>query len=389
MLPPIRLHSAPGFPTIKEARLVVPIDNRAKTPPKKQINAVHFLNALADVTSHNDRGAIQRGLLETLREYHCANEYWLYQVLTVDPELTLGLLADTRDNSVTVSDGETQAPLLDTVTQGVINAVLSGVVVDVHTPSDDDFVIYPAYDTNSGDVFAVLIERACDRSEEAQRLVHGLLRIYSNYLRLLEQNRRDKLTGLLNRETLEEEITRIIMLNHERIPPESLHQPEVENDAREPEPGTQHWLAVLDIDHFKQVNDTFGHIYGDEILILVSRLILQCVRSYDRVFRFGGEEFVILIRGSDLEDARATFERMRTTVGHHGYAKVDQVTVSIGVAEIGFQTSHAEVIAQADEALYYAKNHGRDQTRFYDELVAAGEIPPPAEPVQVGGVSFF
>ena len=77
---------------------------------------------------------------------------------------------------------------------------------------------------------------------------------------------------------------------------------------------TGYWLGVVDIDHFKRVNDGFGHLIGDEVLVLVARIMRQSFRHYDRLYRFGGEEFVVLLRGGDEEDAKAAFERFRTNV---------------------------------------------------------------------------
>ena len=74
----------------------------------------------------------------------------------------------------------------------------------------------------------------------------------------------------------------------------------------------QNWLAVVDIDHFKLVNDRFGHLYGDEVLILVANILRSSFRNQDRIFRFGGEEFVVLLRAATLENARQGFDRFRT-----------------------------------------------------------------------------
>jgi diguanylate cyclase (GGDEF)-like protein len=356
----------------------------------KPIDSVHFVNALAELTSHNDREIIERSLLETLSEFHGAEEYWLYQVLTIQPELSLGLLAYANDGKIVVSERVVKQQLPEKISQNVLEAVQKAKLTIAQTPesSQDIFTIYPALDQNK-EVFAILIERGKEILPESQRLAHGFLRVYANYLRLLESNRRDTLTGLLNRETLEQEITRIIILNNECIPPGCPKEPEVDNESRQQKGELRNWLGVLDIDHFKRINDTFGHVYGDEILILIARIMEQSVRGYDLIFRYGGEEFVILLKAFDHEDAQSAFERIRTAVGHHDYAKVEQVTVSMGVIEIGHQSGPAEVIERADEALYYAKSHGRDQVQFYEDLVASGDIKPAVQEVESGGVSFF
>lgn len=357
----------------------------------KEINSVHFIHSLAEITSHDNRELLEKSLIETLQEYHDAKAFWLYQVMTTEPELSLGFLTySTSRDSVSTREALEQ-DLPEYIFNGVIRAVANGEVEVVRNPSDpgDIFIIYPAfYDRH--DVFAVLIENVDAENIEDQRLAHAFLRIYSNYLRLLEISRRDKLTGLLNRETLEHEISSILILNAENVPAGFEIEPEVVENARQHKDSLRYWLGVLDVDHFKQINDTYGHLYGDEILILIARLIEKSVRCYDLVFRFGGEEFVILLKAFDENDARQTFERIRTTVGHHDYAKVEQVTISIGVTEVTSQIMGAsDVIREADSALYYAKQHGRDQVQFYQRLIAQGLIEEPQQEVESGGIKYF
>lgn len=356
----------------------------------KDLNSVHFIDTLAEITSHHDREAIEKSLLKTLGEYHSSEEYWLYQVMTIEPEISLGLLAYSSKSSISTSEHAKKEKLPGYLDESVRNVILDRKPESVQHPDSagELFMLYPAQNHN-GDVFSILIERTRTVDTEGQRLVHGFMRIYSNYLELIEQTRRDKLTNLLNRETLESEITRTIILNNESIPPSRVRDPEVENNSRQQKGDLNFWLGVLDIDHFKHINDTFGHLYGDEILILVARLMEMSVRGYDLVFRYGGEEFVILLRASDTEDAKRAFERIRTTIGHHSYAKVEEVTVSIGVTCVTSQTGPAEVISEADQSLYYAKEHGRDQVRFYSELLEQGLIEKEEPEVEAGGISFF
>jgi diguanylate cyclase (GGDEF)-like protein len=135
----------------------------------------------------------------------------------------------------------------------------------------------------------------------------------------------------------------------------------------------QNWLAVVDIDHFKQVNDRFGHLYGDEVLILIANILRTSFRSHDRIFRFGGEEFVVLLRNTTLSKAHKVFNRFRETVQEHHFPQVGSVTVSLGFVGTS-RGSPVEILGQADQALYYAKEHGRNQVRFYEDLIASGEL---------------
>lgn len=124
-------------------------------------------------------------------------------------------------------------------------------------------------------------------------------------------------------------------------------------------------LLMLDIDHFKVLNDNHGHLVGDEVLIEVAHILAQDSRSVDFVARYGGEEFVIVLTETNTEAALDTAERIRVKVENAGYGMVEKrisVTVSIGVAECreGDVTGEA-VIARADLALYRAKNAGRNR----------------------------
>jgi diguanylate cyclase (GGDEF)-like protein len=132
------------------------------------------------------------------------------------------------------------------------------------------------------------------------------------------------------------------------------------------------WLAVIDVDHFKLVNDKFGHLYGDEVLILIANLLQSSFRSQDRVFRFGGEEFVVLLRSTTLANAYKIIERFRTNVEGHDFPQVGRVTVSVGFVSISALEAPVIILGRADQALYYAKSHGRNMACHYDELVSGG-----------------
>ncbi len=125
-------------------------------------------------------------------------------------------------------------------------------------------------------------------------------------------------------------------------------------------------LAVVDIDHFKSINDTYGHDGGDSVLRSVGSELMRTVRASDQVFRLGGEEFVILLPGTDLAGAQSFFERLRhdvaNTVTRVGVSRV-QVTASFGVATLSPIESGGELLKRADEALYVAKRSGRNQVQ--------------------------
>lgn len=159
----------------------------------------------------------------------------------------------------------------------------------------------------------------------------------------------DSLTGLVNR----------------RVFLENLKQEAARLERTENHQAT---LLMLDIDHFKRINDTYGHATGDKILQLFAQIILKNSRSIDMPGRLGGEEFAIILPGSSLEDAIAMAERLREQVAsavfHHEKGDV-HFTVSIGVAQLLRGDINGEAsLNRADLALYAAKNTGRNQTRW-------------------------
>ncbi len=189
-------------------------------------------------------------------------------------------------------------------------------------------------------------------------IITGVFLVYQNYQNLLDYSERDALTGLLNRKTFDEQFTR--QYGTAAAPAGEL-QPRC------------HWLAVVDIDHFKLVNDRFGHLYGDEVLILVANQLRSLFRSEDRIFRFGGEEFVVLLRSATLEQARAALERLRAAIEAHTFPQIGHITVSLGFCATQGGAS-VEILGRADQALYYAKEHGRNQVCFYEDLIASGAL---------------
>lgn len=213
------------------------------------------------------------------------------------------------------------------------------------------------------------ITSATPFSTNALQLIQGILSIYQNYQSLLDYSERDSLTGLLNRKTFDENFTR--MVSSSGNPP--LPLPAQDPDRRLHAEHHEQWLGVIDIDYFKRVNDRFGHLYGDEVLLLIANQLRSSFRAQDRIFRFGGEEFVVLLRSATLADACNIFSRFRMNVEKYPFPQVGQVTVSIGFAKISQQTP-VVILGHADQALYYAKTHGRNQVCHYDELVASGEL---------------
>jgi len=123
-------------------------------------------------------------------------------------------------------------------------------------------------------------------------------------------------------------------------------------------------LLMLDVDYFKQVNDGHGHLVGDAVLKQLTDCIIECIRRSDNVFRYGGEEFNVVLNNTSREGAHLLAERIRQAVAHHGFICNElklHITVSIGVAMLETHDGIPELIEKSDQALYRAKNAGRNR----------------------------
>lgn len=202
--------------------------------------------------------------------------------------------------------------------------------------------------------------------------VETLARIFGNQIRLLDYSELDSLTRLLNRKTFDETFDRLLTSSAHSLCENT--SPERRSCAEEESPA---WLGVIDIDHFKRVNDSFGHLFGDEVLLRMGELMRKTFRDGDRLFRFGGEEFVVILNAPDEDLAAAGFERFRWSVESHEFPQVGQVTCSIGFTAVEKMDVPTDVLGRADEALYYAKEHGRNRVCCYEWLLAGGVIAKP------------
>jgi diguanylate cyclase len=123
-------------------------------------------------------------------------------------------------------------------------------------------------------------------------------------------------------------------------------------------------VAFLDLDHFKRINDTYGHLAGDRTLQLFAKRALEAVRVTDRLGRYGGEEFLVILVGTPLRDANKTLERIRECIACSDWSVIDptlRVTITIGATEFMAGETVEELISRADLALYLGKEAGRDR----------------------------
>lgn len=161
---------------------------------------------------------------------------------------------------------------------------------------------------------------------------------------------RDPLTGVNNRAAMEEAMPREVGL------------------------ALRHKMAlsmlIIDLDHFKKINDGYGHAAGDCVLRSAAKLMQQALRTSDEMFRFGGEEFVIMLPATDIDGAMIVAERIRSAIASHPCVCGDDeitVTASIGVAKLDETDNQHSLFDKADTAVYRAKALGRNQVIRYEE----------------------
>ncbi len=321
-----------------------------------QLDNRQLLQSVTKLIEKRDLRALEWSLIATLREIISATSIRLCQ-LHEDPDVPgrkLVIYARPDDTSGNASLYEPVALESD---PALIACLRTEERVSVNGAAGTR-VIHPIK-SKSGIVGFVTIE--CEQEDpKDQEIVSILLGFYKNYSSLLQDSQRDELTGLLNRKTFDEKVLQLITLKRAS---------DAANDSR-----NGCCLAVLDIDHFKRVNDQFGHLYGDEILLLFAQAMVNAFRGADLLFRIGGEEFVVILKDVDLTRALSVLERFRQTIENQTFPQVGKITTSIGASMIAANDLPSSIIDRADQALYYAKNHGRNQVHAHENLVAAGKI---------------
>jgi diguanylate cyclase len=195
------------------------------------------------------------------------------------------------------------------------------------------------------------LERARARSDELQRMLQDARR----------QAVRDVLTGLYNRRYLEEKLR-------------SLHREFLQKNV-------PFSVILLDIDHFKKINDTYGHTVGDGVLEFIGAVLKRMVKGSDVPARYGGEEFAILLPLTTREGACVLAENIRKEICSKNLKiknrqeRIGVVTISLGVAQVSRKDTAETLVERADRALYLAKVSGRNQVKSEKDLEAEGPIP--------------
>jgi len=320
-----------------------------------------LIASVADTTSHRDRDSLNRAVTALVLEFLHAESATIY-LLNDEP----GPLHLTACASVTAADrGQARSPTeLPTPLplrehpdwQICVQRRESRRYIDANGSTAMAWPI-----ESEREVIGVLDVKGISGLQTRDTdLVAAVLRILKNHVAALDYGERDTLTGMLNRKTFEASFQKLRV----RLLANETAQPDAEPS----------WLGLADIDKFKSINDSRGHLFGDEVLLLVAQQMTKCFRGADQLFRFGGEEFVIVLDHASDAGARIAFDRFRAAVEAFEFPQIGHVTLSLGYSRIVPSDAPTTCVERADAALYYAKNHGRNNIRNFEELVAAGEL---------------
>jgi diguanylate cyclase (GGDEF)-like protein len=320
-----------------------------------------LLKHMVDMTGHRDHAMLDISVISALQELAGATQARILSIATVSGQQFLRVRAAIhKGGSARLDDGLDGAPGEALAAYPELMRCLAEHHASVEAEGADGTrtLWLPIW---VGDKANTCLEIRDDKPfcSDTIHVIDGIVGVYRNFQNLLDYSERDSLTGLLNRKTFDDQLARMLQGAH-------AHDPRLPGlpERRQHNGHEKQWLAV--------VNDKFGHLYGDEVLILIANLLQSSFRGQDRVFRFGGEEFVVLLRSTTLENTWKIIERFRTNVEKHEFPQVGRVTVSVGFVSISAFESPVVTLGHADQALYHAKSSGRNRACHYDDLVSNG-----------------
>lgn len=373
------------------------------------------IDHLADLTGNRDRERVDVVFVQALVALLRAQEVAVWRLVGEGQEWRWFLCARLRAGEVTPASDAPWTPFADLVLPDSVpwrGECLRAQAQILAPRRGADQPVVAVFPLPGEAVAQTVVEIATDRPLTSAKLqtVQALMRIYGNIQSLLDYSQRDTLTGLLNRKTFDETFMRTALPGGMLLEADAAavgagvgadagtgaaptgtaaagsEPAEPGSEARKPAPAQQAWLGVIDVDHFKRVNDTYGHLIGDEVLLLVARILRSTFRFQDQLYRFGGEEFVVMLRCHNEADAMLAFERFRQNMAAYPFPQVGHVTASVGFTQVMPEDSPGAAFDRADRAVYHAKQSGRNRVISHAELVRAGEL---EAATKVGDVELF
>lgn len=221
------------------------------------------------------------------------------------------------------------------------------------------------------------------------QVIEDMVHVFRNMYKLLAYSDRDALTGLLNRKSLDDTFYSAVLeemdhgLEGETNVLEASVLPVAERRHRVP---PNYWLGTVDVDNFGAISDKSGHLIAEEVLLLVARIMNNTFRTYDRIYRLGGEQFAVLMHCPNETLVLAAFERFRANMEKFNFPQVGRVTACAGFTRVTADDSPSTSLERAERVVDYAQRHGRNQVYSHDDLVRKGFF---GDVVKVGAVDLF
>lgn len=306
------------------------------------------------LTSFRQFNMLQVGLLSTIKELVASDAIYLYQLQHDDTDAHWLLQHPDTDTAIQTDHLETLSLFSD--------QLLRGKPFCWNTITRPTCSFLPVH--REAALIAVIGIECEPMTQITQDQVRALLCIYANQLFWLERCSLDPLTQLFNRHVFAERTAELLLCND---PTKTQRK----NDSLAQ---GDYYLAIIDIDHFKDVNDNYGHLFGDEVLVHLANLMRDFFRANDWLFRFGGEEFVVVVGNLTETDAVKLFSRFCHKVADKHFPQLGQLTVSLGFTHFNRTVPAQVAIGHADQALYYVKDNGRNNSACFEALVAQNKL---------------
>ncbi len=244
-------------------------------------------------------------------------------------------------------------------------------------------------DSRNDDEGVVEVHSGAALNSEQQQVIGVVLHVFRNMYNLLAYSDRDALTGLLNRKALDdtfysavlEELDEGAQARTKAL--EASVEPGHERRHRVP---PNYWLGTVSVDNFGQINDKHGHLIAEEVLLLVARIMNNTFRTYDRIYRLGGDQFAVLMHCPDEALVLAAFERFRANMEKFNFPQVGQITACAGFTRVTADDSPDTTLERAERAVDHGQHNGRNKVFSHGDLVRKGFF---ADAPKVGAVDLF
>lgn len=216
-----------------------------------------------------------------------------------------------------------------------------------------------------------------------------VLRVFRNMFHLLAYSDRDGLTGLLNRKSLDDTFYSAVLeeldegTGPDSVFPETKSAPGQERRHRVP---PNYWLGTVSVDAFGSIGEKSGHLIAEEVLLLVARILNNTFRTYDRIYRLGGEQFAVLMHCPDETLVLAAFERFRANMEKFNFPQVGHLSACGGFTRITADDSPSTALERAERAVEHGRHNGGNKVSSYGDLVRTGVL---GSEVNVGDVDLF